>query len=243
MRASFLARLGWTTSRSFSLARWSFRAASRRGFVCSTCFRGSSTAGGVGAIFLGRRAASASSTPMRVSIAWRPIRSWSCWSISYLVWWAHLDSNQDRTGYEPGALPIEVWARRSTDPRASGSRFQEAPQLLGARGMPQLSERLGLDLTDALAGDREVLAHFLERVLAAVGEAEAEPQHLLFSRGKGIQDLVGLLTQREPDHALHRRAHLLVLDEVAQVAVLLLADGRLERDGLLRDLEALPDLV
>src|SRR6266508_2560194 len=28
-------------------------------------------------------------------------------------WWAHLDSNQDRTGYEPGALPIELWARAS----------------------------------------------------------------------------------------------------------------------------------
>ena len=28
-----------------------------------------------------------------------------------LKWWAHLDSNQDRTGYEPGALPIELWAR------------------------------------------------------------------------------------------------------------------------------------
>ena len=25
-------------------------------------------------------------------------------------WWAHLDSNQGPTGYEPGALPAELWA-------------------------------------------------------------------------------------------------------------------------------------
>ena len=34
--------------------------------------------------------------------------------------------------------------------------------------MAQLAQRLGLDLSDALAGDREVLADLLERVLAAV---------------------------------------------------------------------------
>ena len=25
-------------------------------------------------------------------------------------WWAHLDSNQGPTGYEPVALPVELWA-------------------------------------------------------------------------------------------------------------------------------------
>ncbi len=35
----------------------------------------------------------------------------------------------------------------------------------------------------------------------------------------------------------------LVLDEVAQVRVFLLADGSLEADGLLRDLQDLADLV
>ncbi len=28
-----------------------------------------------------------------------------------LLWWAHLGSNQGPTGYEPVALPIELWAR------------------------------------------------------------------------------------------------------------------------------------
>src|SRR5574341_567091 len=90
-----------------------------------------------------------------------------------------------------------------------GSGLEEAPELLGARRMPELAERLGFDLTDTLPGDREVLADLLQR-------------------RQRVQHLVGLLTQGEADHALDGRAHLLVLDEVAQMAVLLLADGRLE---------------
>ena len=32
--------------------------------------------------------------------------------ISLLKWWAHLGSNQGPTGYEPVALPAELWAQR-----------------------------------------------------------------------------------------------------------------------------------
>src|SRR6266545_868623 len=123
------------------------------------------------------------------------------------------------------------------------SRLEEAPELLGARGMAELAERLGLDLPDALARDREVLPHLFQGVLAAVREPEAEAQHLFLARGQRVQHLVGLLAETQADYALDRRAHLLVLDEVAQVAVLLLADRRLERDRLLGDLEDLAHLV
>src|SRR3990172_12346994 len=112
---------------------------------------------------------------------------------------------------------------------ALGSGLQEAPQLLGARGMAQLAQRLGLDLADALAGDREILPDFFERVLAAVRETEPKPEDFLLARRERVEHPVGLLAQAEPDHALDGRADLLVLDEVAQVAVLLLADRRLER--------------
>src|SRR5215510_10652945 len=108
------------------------------------------------------------------------------------------------------------------------SRLQEAPELLGPRGVPQLAQRLGLDLTDALAGDRKVLAVFLERVLAAVGEAEAEPQHLLLARRERIEHLVRLLAQRETDDRLHGGHDLLVLYEIAQVTVFFLPDRCLE---------------
>src|SRR5713101_5132104 len=123
------------------------------------------------------------------------------------------------------------------------SGLQEAPELLRARRVPELAQRLGLDLPDPFAGDREVLPDFLQRVLATVGEAEPEPQHLLLARREGVEDLVRLLPEREADDRLDGRDDLLVLDEVAQVAVLLLADRRLQRDGLLRDLQHLAHLV
>src|SRR2546422_8282890 len=123
------------------------------------------------------------------------------------------------------------------------SGLQEAPELLRTRRVPELAQRLGLDLPDPLAGDREVLPDFFQRVLATVGEAEPEPQHLLLARREGVEDLVRLLPEREADDRLDGRDDLLVLDEVAQVAVLLLADRRLQRDGLLRDLQHLAHLV
>src|SRR6266545_1003675 len=120
--------------------------------------------------------------------------------------------------------------------RHRSSGLQEAPELLGAGRVTELAQRLGLDLPDALAGDGEVLADLLERVLAAVGQAEAQAQHLLLARRQRVEDLVGLLAQRQADDRLHRRHDLLVLDEIAEVAVFLLADRRLQRDQLLHEL-------
>ena len=42
--------------------------------------------------------------------------------------------------------------------------FEEGFQLPGARGMTQLAQRLGFDLTNTFAGHGEVLADFLKRV-------------------------------------------------------------------------------
>src|SRR5437870_565034 len=160
--------------------------------------------------------------------------------------WAHLDSNQDLTGYEPAALPLSYGPAGSSYPAVIArlrSRFQEAPKLLGPRGVPQLAQCLGLDLTDALAGDGEVLPDLLERVFAAVGPTEAEPQHLLLAGRERVEDLVRLLTQGDADDRLHGRHDLLVLDEIAEVAVFFLADRGLQGNRLLRDLQDFPHLV
>jgi len=90
--------------------------------------------------------------------------------------------------------------------------------------VPELAQRLGLDLSDALAGDREVLPDLLQRVLATVGEAEAEPQHLLLARGERVEDLVRLLPEREADDRFDGRDDLLVLYKIAQVAVFFFSD-------------------
>src|SRR5262249_34975491 len=140
------------------------------------------------------------------------------------------------------ARGLQAGERRRAAARG-GSRLQEAPELLRARGVPELPERLGLDLTDALTGHGEVLTDLLQRVLAPVGQAEAEAQDLLLARREGSQHLVGLLAKREPDDRLHGGDDLLVLDEIAEVAVLFLADRRLEADRLLVYLQDLAYLL
>src|SRR5262245_54168970 len=54
---------------------------------------------------------------------------------------------------------------------------EEAPELARPARMLELAQRLGLDLTDALTGHRELLANFFERVVGVHADAEAHPEH------------------------------------------------------------------
>jgi hypothetical protein len=92
---------------------------------------------------------------------------------------------------------------------------------------------------NALAGDREVLAHFLEGVLGPVAEADAHLDDLLVAGSEGLEERLGLLLQVDVDHGLGGGDHVAVLDEVSQMRVFLLADGGLQGDGLLGDLQDL----
>jgi hypothetical protein len=65
----------------------------------------------------------------------------------------------------------------------------KALELLGAARVPQLAQRLRLDLADALAGDLEVLAHLFERVVALLADAEAHAEDLLLARRQRLQHL------------------------------------------------------
>src|SRR5262249_22666730 len=97
-------------------------------------------------------------------------------------WWAHQALNLEPADYEAAALTVELWARRKDEVRDSRRpSFEERAKLARPRGMPQLPERLRFDLPDALARDGEALADFLERVLAAVADAEAHLDHLLLA--------------------------------------------------------------
>src|SRR5258708_10332212 len=122
------------------------------------------------------------------------------------------------------------------------SPLEERLELTRPRRMAQIAQRLGLDLRDAFARDGEILAAFLERVLAAVADAEAHLDHLFLARRQRLQDLVRLLLEVQVDHRVRRGYDLAILDEVAEMRILLLADRRLQRDRFLRDLQDLPDL-
>src|SRR6186713_3692071 len=108
--------------------------------------------------------------------------------------------------------------------------------------MPQLAERLRLDLPDALAGHREALTDFLERVFAAFAHAEAHLDYALLARRQRLEDVVRLFLEVEVDDRIRRRHDVRVRDEVAKMRIFLFSDRRLERDGFLSDLEDLAHL-
>src|SRR5512133_1812535 len=143
----------------------------------------------------------------------------------------------------PGPRLDTLYHERAARDGAGRLALHEALQPLRARGVAQLPERLRLDLADALARHLEVLPDLLERVVALLADAEAHAEDLLLARREGGEHLPGLLGQVHVDDRVRGRDERLVLDEVPEVAVLLLADGRLEADRLLRDLEDLAHLV
>src|SRR3954471_12866916 len=102
--------------------------------------------------------------------------------------------------------------------------------------MTQLRQRLRLDLPDPLSGDPELLADLLERARVAVDEAEAQLDDLLLPVRERVQDRVELVLEQEERRGADRHDGVAVLDEVAEVGVLLLADRRLQRHRLLRQL-------
>src|SRR4030095_106329 len=113
--------------------------------------------------------------------------------------------------------------------RSDAAALQERLQLARTRRVAQLAQRLGLDLADALAGDREALAHLLQRVLAAVAPAEAHLDLTLLARGRGLEPRLRRCLEVDVDARFRRADHVAVLDEVPQMRVFLLADRGLER--------------
>src|ERR1700719_2303299 len=113
--------------------------------------------------------------------------------------------------------------------------IHKRPQLLRPRRMPQLSQRLGLNLPDAFASYRERLADFLKRVLRAIFQSKAHLDDLLLARGQRTQHLRSLVFQVDVDYGFSWRNHRAVFDEVAQMRIFLFAYRRFKGDRLLRN--------
>src|SRR5690349_3004109 len=82
--------------------------------------------------------------------------------------------------------------------------------------MPQLAERLGLNLPDALTRDGEALANFFESVLAAVVQAETHLDHFFFARRQVLQHRFGLFLEVDVDDRLGGRNHAAILDKISR---------------------------
>src|SRR5690348_6666093 len=94
-------------------------------------------------------------------------------------------SRVSRNSPHPATRPAVIGCvdvRSGTLPAQSEPRLlleiEEGAKLFRPRRMPQLAQRLGLDLADALAGHVELLADFFQRVVGVHVDAEAHPQHL-----------------------------------------------------------------
>src|SRR5262249_49182649 len=114
---------------------------------------------------------------------------------------------------------------------------EEALELPAANGMLQLADGLGLDLPDALARDLEDPADLLQRVSVAVAQAVAELDDLTLPVRQGLEHLVDLVLEHLLGGRLHWRLGGVILDEIAEVAVLALANRPIKADRVPADLE------
>src|SRR5919197_2471735 len=155
-----------------------------------------------------------------------------------------------RTRRQPSWLLVQTASQQEGDGKCRSCRHprttsvvKEAPELPAPARVLQLPERLGLDLANALTRYRELLADLLERVIGVHADAEAHAQNALFPGGERCERAGGSLAQVRLDGGVDRQQRVLVLDEIAEMGVLLVADRRLQRQRLPGDLEHLAHLL
>src|SRR5262245_48124552 len=141
-----------------------------------------------------------------------------------------------------GINRVRRWMPRiklAHDARGNSPRvlvIQKAPQLAASARVLELAQRLGLDLADALARDRELLADLFQRVVGIHADAEAHAQHALLAGRQGCQHARRGFAQIGLNRGVDRQDRVLVLDEIAKVGILLVADRGFQRQRLLGDL-------
>ncbi|EDQ03721.1 hypothetical protein OIHEL45_00375 [Sulfitobacter indolifex HEL-45] len=108
--------------------------------------------------------------------------------------------------------------------------------------MLELAQRFGFDLTNTFTGDRELLADLFKRMVSVHADAKTHPQDTFLTRGERRQHAGCGFLQVLLNGGIQRQHCVLVFDEVAKLAVFLVADWRLEADRLLGNLHHLADL-
>src|SRR5262245_26321591 len=109
--------------------------------------------------------------------------------------------------------------------------LQEALEHAAANRMLELAHRLGLDLPDAFPRDTEDLADLLEGVGVAIPETVAQLDDLALAIGQRAEHLIELLLEHLVGRRVDRTLGGAVLDEIAEEAIVRVADGAIERDG------------
>src|SRR5262249_6914608 len=108
--------------------------------------------------------------------------------------------------------------------------------------MAQLTQRLRFNLANALAGDRERSTDLLKSVLRAILHTKSHTYNLFFSWTEAMQHMSGPLPHAHAHNRFRGRNSRVVFDEIAEVGVSILANGRLQRDRHTHDLSHLAHL-
>src|SRR4051794_28532462 len=189
-----------------------------------------------------------------------PLESWSATpslAATQMIWVVHAPVASSRTARPGGTVERWICCRTARTRsiartnRTGGTFFcfsgmssvEVVAQDLGTAGMAQLGHGLGLDLPDAFAGDAVHLADLVECAGLTVGESEPQPHHAGLALGQRFEHRLQLVLQQRERHRVHGHHGLTVLDEVAELAVALIADRLVERDRLTRVLLDLQHLL
>ncbi|MNE67685.1 hypothetical protein D3C80_1633070 [compost metagenome] len=105
--------------------------------------------------------------------------------------------------------------------------------------MSQLPQRLGFDLTNPFSGNTKLLANLFKGTGTAIVHPEAQTKYILFALCKCIEYLLKLLFKQLVSSSLSRSRCIMILNKVAQIGVILLADWRFKRYRLLSNLHNL----
>src|SRR5262252_7950236 len=109
--------------------------------------------------------------------------------------------------------------------------------------MAQLAQCLGFNLANPFASHGERLTDLLQCVLRAILHTKPHTYDFFFPRTEGTQYVSGTLLHVRAHNRLGGRNPSVVFDEIAEVGVPLLANGRLQRDWHTHDLAHLSYLT
>src|SRR6266498_3883228 len=109
--------------------------------------------------------------------------------------------------------------------------------------MPQLRQRLRLDLPDPLTSHPKLPTHLLQRPRVAIRQPKPQLNNLLLPLTQRMQHRIQLLLQQNETRRIYRNDRIRVLNEITKMRVGFLADRRLQTHRLLRHLQDLPYLL
>src|SRR5436190_12887003 len=129
------------------------------------------------------------------------------------------------------------------DVGADQRRLRHVAELLRLGERAQLLQRLVLDLADALAGDVERAADLVERARGLAVQAEAHLDHAALALAEHLQRAAERLVPQRQRRPLVGERLRLILDEVPELRLLVVADRFLEGYRRLRGAADLLDLL